>query len=195
VPPGVALDAACGTGRHSRHLADRGFEIIGVDANRTMLARAEAKVPGGDFRVGDLRAVPVDDAAVDVVVCSLALSHVPEVGPVLAEFARVVRPGGTIIVSDMHPHYSTFGGAAAFPTESEGFELHFVPNLVHPVSEYVSAALDAGLVVGECREPRVPESAITTNPAHAVVPGAVRQAFEELPFLLAWRFDRPAAAS
>src|SRR5215510_12818388 len=86
VPTGVALDAACGTGRHSRHLADRGFEIIGVDANRTMLARAEAKVPGGDFRVGDLRALPVDDAAVDVVVCSLALSHVPEVAPVVAEF-------------------------------------------------------------------------------------------------------------
>src|SRR5262245_16889328 len=72
--PGVALDAACGTGRHSRHLADLGFEIIGVDANRTMLGLAEARVPGGDFRVGDLRALPVDDATVDVVVCSLALS-------------------------------------------------------------------------------------------------------------------------
>jgi ubiquinone/menaquinone biosynthesis C-methylase UbiE len=194
VPPGVALDAACGTGRHSRHLADRGFEIIGVDANRTMLARAEAKVPGGDFRVGDLRALPVDDAAVDVVVCSLALSHVPEVGPVLAEFARVVRPGGTVIVSDMHPLYVTFGGAAVFPAASEGFELHFVPNLVHPVSDYVRAAVDAGLVIRECHEPVVPDGAITGNPAHAVMPDAVRQAFDGLPFLLVWRFERTAAS-
>jgi len=46
-------------------------------------------------------------------------------------------------------------------------------------------------VVCECREPLVPESSITTNPAHAVVPDAVRQAFEDLPFLLAWRFERP----
>jgi ubiquinone/menaquinone biosynthesis C-methylase UbiE len=194
-PAGVALDAACGTGRHSRHLADRGFDVIGVDANRTMLARAEAKVPGGDFRVGDLGALPVDDAAVDVVVCSLALTHVAELGPVLAEFARVVRPGGTVIVSDMHPHFITYGGAAVFPTGSDGFELHFVRNLVHPVSEYVRAALDAGLLIRECREPLVPDSAITTNPAHAVVPDAVRQAFEKLPFLLVWRLERPDAPS
>jgi SAM-dependent methyltransferase len=194
LPAGIALDAACGTGRHSRHLADRGFEVIGVDANATMLARARAKVPAGDFRLGDLGALPVDDAAVDVVVCSLALTHLPELGPALAEFARVVRPGGTIIVSDVHPLYVTFGGAAVFPTASEGFELHFVPNLVHPVSDYVRAALDAGLLIRECREPVVPDVAITTNPAHAVVPDAVRQAFEGLPFLLVWRFERTAAS-
>ncbi|HET8617655.1 MAG TPA: class I SAM-dependent methyltransferase [Acidimicrobiales bacterium] len=194
VAPGVALDAACGTGRHSRHLADRGFEIIGVDANRTMLARAEAKVPEGDFRLGDLGALPVDDAAVDLVVCSLALTHVPELGPAFAEFARVVRPGGTVIVSDIHPLNVTFaGGAAIFPGASERFELHFVRNLVHSVSEYVGAAGDTGLLIRECREPVVPDSAITTNPAHAVVPDAVRQALEGLPFLLVWRFARAEA--
>jgi ubiquinone/menaquinone biosynthesis C-methylase UbiE len=191
LPAGVALDAACGTGRHSRHLADRGFEVIGVDANRTMLARAEAKVPDGDFRVGDLRALPVEDAAVDVVVCSLALTHVPELGPALAEFARVVRPGGTIIVSDVHPQSVSFGGAAVFPAASDGFELHFVPNLRHPVSEYVRAVLDAGLAIRECREPAFPELAITSNPAYAVVPDAVRQAFEGLPFLLVWKLESP----
>jgi ubiquinone/menaquinone biosynthesis C-methylase UbiE len=195
LPPGDALDAACGTGRHSRHLADRGFDVIGVDANRTMLAVAEAKVPEGDFRVGDLGALPVDDAAVDVVVCSLALTHMSDLGPVFAEFARVVRPGGTVIVSDMHPHYVTFGGAAVFPTGSEAFELHFVRNLVHPVSTYVGAALDAGLLIRECHEPAVPEDAITTNPAHAVVPDAVRQAFEGLPFLLVWTLERPGPAA
>jgi ubiquinone/menaquinone biosynthesis C-methylase UbiE len=190
VPPGIALDAACGTGRHSRHLADRGFEVIGVDANATMLARAEAKVPVGDFRLGDLGALPVDDTSVDVVVCSLALTHVSDLGPALAEFARVVRPRGIVIVSDVHPLYVAFGGAAVFPTASERFELHYVPNLVHPVSEYVRAAVDAGLLIRECREPVVPDVAITTNPAHSVVPEAVRQAFEGLPFLLVWRFER-----
>ena len=120
-----------------------------------MLARAEAKVPGGDFRFGDLGALPVDDAAVDLVVCSLALTHLPELGPAFAEFARVVRPGGTVIVSDIHPLWVTFVGAAAvFPAASEGFELHFVRNLLHPVSEYVRTAIDAGLLIHECREPR-----------------------------------------
>jgi SAM-dependent methyltransferase len=168
--------------------------VVGVDANRAMLARAEAKVPEGEFRVGDLGDLPVDDAAVDLVVCSLALTHVPDVGAVLAEFARVVRPGGTVIVSDMHPQFVTLGGGAAvFPAPSDAFELHYVRNLVHPVSTYVGAALRAGLGIRECREPEVPAAAITANPAHAVVPDAVRQALDGLPFLLVWRFERAPA--
>ena len=187
----VAVDAACGTGRHSAYLHQRGFDVIGVDANRSMLALAEAKVPQADFRVGDLAALPVDDDAVDLVVCSLALTHVPTLEPVMAEFARVVRPGGCVVVSDVHPTAVMFGGAAVFPTDSERFELHYVRNTVHAVSDYVGAAAAAGLVVSECREPLVPEGAITANPAHAVVPDAVRQAFTGLPFLLVWRLDRP----
>ena len=72
-------------------------------------------------------------------------------------------------------------------------QLHYVRSVVHPVSEYVQAATATGLVVRACREPVMPESAITRNPAFAVVPDAVRQAFEGLPFLLVWRLDKPAA--
>jgi ubiquinone/menaquinone biosynthesis C-methylase UbiE len=193
LPAGIALDAACGTGRHSAHLRARGFEVIGVDANRSMLTIAEAKVPDCDFRVGDLAALPVDDDEVDVVVCSLALTHVERIAPVLAEFARVVRPGGSVVLSDIHPAALTFGSVALFPTGSETFELHYVRSVVHPVSDYVQGATAAGLVVRACREPVMPESAITRNPAFAVVPDAVRQAFEGLPFLLVWQLDKPAA--
>jgi ubiquinone/menaquinone biosynthesis C-methylase UbiE len=187
----VALDAACGTGRHSVYLSRLGFEVIGVDANRTMLALAESKVPAADFRLGDLAELPVDDGAVDVVVCSLALTHVERLEPVIAEFARVTCPGGAVILSDIHPTTVTFGGGAVFPTDSRRLELHFVRDLVHAVSDYVRAAAAAGLVVRDCREPVVPESAITTNPAYTVVPDAVRQAFEGLPFLLVWSLAKP----
>ena len=193
LPAGIALDAACGTGRHSAHLRARGFEVTGVDANRSMLTIAEAKVPDCDFRVGDLASLPVDDDAVDVVVCSLALTHVEHIEPVLGEFARVVRPGGSVVLSDIHPAALTFGSVAVFPTGRDQLELHYVRSVVHPVSEYVQAATATGLVVRACREPVMPESAITRNPAFAVVPDAVRQAFEGLPFLLVWRLDKPAA--
>jgi ubiquinone/menaquinone biosynthesis C-methylase UbiE len=193
LPAGIALDAACGTGRHSAHLRARGFEVTGVDANRSMLTIAEAKVPDCDFRVGDLAALPVDDDAVDVVVCSLALTHVERIEPVLGEFARVMRPGGSVVLSDIHPAALTFGSVAVFPTGRDQLELHYVRSVVHPVSEYVQAATATGLVVRACREPVMPESAITRNPAFAVVPDAVRQAFEGLPFLLVWRLDKPAA--
>ncbi|MFI5584740.1 methyltransferase domain-containing protein [Amycolatopsis sp. NPDC051758] len=55
-----------------------------------------AKASGGDFRLGELTHLPVDDAAVDLVVCGLALTHAADLGPVLAEFARVLRPGGHV---------------------------------------------------------------------------------------------------
>ena len=49
LPRGVALDAACGTGRHSAYLASLGHTVIGVDSSVAMLARAREKVPGGEF--------------------------------------------------------------------------------------------------------------------------------------------------
>jgi ubiquinone/menaquinone biosynthesis C-methylase UbiE len=190
-PRGAALDAACGTGRHAEHLRSLGYDVVGVDATEAMLAVARAKVPDADFRQGPLQALPVDDASVDVVTCSLALTHVEDLDPVVAEFARVLRPGGWAVLADIHPVFATFGGAAFFPGEGEGMELRYVPNLVHLASEYVQAATAAGLEVAECHEPTVPESAIVTNPAFPVLPDAVRAAFDGLPSILVWRLTKP----
>ena len=77
LPRGTALDAACGTGRHAEHLAALGHAVIGIDTSPEILAVARAKTPGAHFRVGDLYQLPVPDRHVDVVVCALALSHVP----------------------------------------------------------------------------------------------------------------------
>jgi ubiquinone/menaquinone biosynthesis C-methylase UbiE len=191
-PPGVALDAACGTGGQAEQLASLGYEVIGVDGSDEMLDVARAKVPAATFRRGDLDALPLDDASVDVVTCSLALTHVTELGPAIADFARVLRPGGCVILADIHPLAVTFGAAAAiFPTGEEGLQFAYVRNHLHQVADYVTAAIAAGLTVADCREPIYPESAITGNPAYAVVPDAVRQTYEGLPFVLAWRLVKP----
>src|SRR5215211_4708844 len=52
LPPGRALDAACGTGRYARHLVERGHEVVGFDLTPEMLLRAAAKVPEGTFLEG-----------------------------------------------------------------------------------------------------------------------------------------------
>ena len=59
-----------------------------------MLARARRRVPTGAFHRGDLHRLPLAGGTVDPVGCCLALTHVPRLEPVLAEFARVLRPGG-----------------------------------------------------------------------------------------------------
>lgn len=77
MPPGDALDAACGTGRYAEHLAGRGHRVVGVDSSPDMLDRARTRVPSGTFLCGDLHQLPLPDRSVDLVVSGLALTHVP----------------------------------------------------------------------------------------------------------------------
>jgi ubiquinone/menaquinone biosynthesis C-methylase UbiE len=188
LPVGRALDAACGTGRHAIHLQARGWEVTGVDATPAMLDQARAKAPTVRFQPGDLLALPVADAAVDLAVCSLALTHVPELEAAIAELARVVRPGGTVILSDIHPTATLIGGTAAFPHEG-GFA--HVRNLHHPLSSYLRAARTAGLSVVDCTEVESDEELITSHIAYGFHPDAVRQAFDSIPFVVIWELRRP----
>src|SRR5215212_3822849 len=71
LPAGTAVDAACGTGRHTLHLVTRGHQVIGVDNSPDMLTVARAKLPHGDWRLGDLHDLPIPDACTDLVVCAL----------------------------------------------------------------------------------------------------------------------------
>lgn len=198
LPLGRALDAGCGTGRHAGFLAGLGHETIGVDATPGMLAVARERFPDVELREGHLEALPLDDASVDLVVSSLAVCHAPDLDAVLSELARVVRPGGTVIISDPHPMTVQLGGVAGFrdrasaAERTDGFTLPFVPNLLHPLHTYVNAAVAAGLEIVECREPTFPESAIVTNPAYAMVPDAVREAYTGLPFIVVWRLRKPS---
>jgi ubiquinone/menaquinone biosynthesis C-methylase UbiE len=190
IAPGVALDAACGTGRHALALSELGHRVIGVDATEAMLAVARQKVPGADFRTGRLEALPVDGVSVDVVTCALALTHVDELAPVISEFARVLRPGGRAVLSDIHPFMAMTSSVAAFNEEGERGALPFVVNLPHQVSEYVQAFLGAGLAIRQCVEPPVTEEMLSVFPTYPSYPDATRDAFIGLPYLLIWELER-----
>jgi len=192
--PGVALDAACGTGRHAAILSSKGWEVIGVDATEAMFERARAKVPAATFHSGRLQALPVETDCIDLVVCGLALSHVEDLAPVYAEFARVLRPGGRFITTDMHPTMCSTGGMAAFPTTDtrpdvaagDPMTINYVPNLVHNVHEYIAAIVASDLEIAGCHEPAVNETTVASFPSFEAFPDATRQAFLGLPYLLIW---------
>lgn len=118
LPVGVALDAACGTGRHTAYLASLGHRVIGVDESPEMLAVARAKVPAAELHEGDLHDLPLADDSVDLVVCALALVHVPELGRAFAELVRVLRPGGRLVVSDSRGLIGDLGGPAGAQAHS-----------------------------------------------------------------------------
>jgi ubiquinone/menaquinone biosynthesis C-methylase UbiE len=109
LPPGIALDAACGTGRHAEYLSMRGHQVVGVDSSPDMLQRARTRVPRAEFRQGDLDQLPLPNDHVDLVVCALALTHVSDLKPVITEFARVLRPGGHLVIIDVHHELVSLG--------------------------------------------------------------------------------------
>jgi SAM-dependent methyltransferase len=154
VPVGIALDAACGTGRHAAHLASLGHTVIGVDTSPAMLARAREKVPQGEFHEADLHELPLADGSVDLVVCAIALVHVADLEGPFREFARVLRPGGHLVVSDQRGLI----GDIVFPVvhERPDGELGYMPFYGRLASDYLAAALPLGYQVLRCEEPRVP---------------------------------------
>ena len=153
LPAGTVLDAACGTGRYAAYLVAQGHHrVLGVDSSPEMLHRASIRVPQGTFLRGDLHRLPVADDAVDIVVCALALVHVPSLAPVLAEFARVLRPGGHLVASDVHRDLVMLGSVVHSPGPTG--EPGLAPTYRHSTGDYLRAALPVGLRVRRCQEPR-----------------------------------------
>ncbi|WP_159712046.1 class I SAM-dependent methyltransferase [Geminicoccus flavidas] len=191
LPVGRVLDAGCGTGRHAAWLAARGHQVVGVDGSPAMLAKAQAKLPGCRFKRGDLAALPVPDASVDAALCALALVHVADLRPALREFARVVRPGGQVVISDVHPVLVQLGWQAKFRT-AEG-KAGFMRLNRHLAADYAAAALDAGLQLsGLYESPLTPESAMTV--AREPLPDANAAAWVGLPGVIVWHLTKPGPA-
>lgn len=100
-------DLGCGTGELAASLAPFVARVIGVDASKPMLAAARRRLEDAgnvELRAGELEALPIADGELDAVVLFLVLHHVAEPPLALAEVARVLKPGGRVLVVDMLPH-------------------------------------------------------------------------------------------
>ncbi len=95
------LDAGCGTGGLSRRLAaaEPAWTWTGVDLSPLACALARERVPAAEIREADVTALPFPDASFDAVVSADVLYHVPDDALALRELARVLRPGGTLVVN------------------------------------------------------------------------------------------------
>jgi ArsR family transcriptional regulator len=106
-PQWVVGDLGCGTGQVSAALAPFVARVVAVDGSPAMLQAARKRLQGLhniDLRRGELEALPVDDARLDAATLMLVLHHVPVPPRALGEVARVLKPGGRILIVDMLPH-------------------------------------------------------------------------------------------
>lgn len=100
-------DLGCGSGVLAEYLAPWVARVIGVDDSAAMLQAARKRARQLDnleIRRGPLEDLPLDDASLDAAICVLVLHHVADPGVALCEAARVLRPGGRLLVADMLPH-------------------------------------------------------------------------------------------
>jgi ArsR family transcriptional regulator len=108
-PEGRLLDIGTGTGRVLELLAPRVRQALGVDASKAMLALARARLNGPDLahcavRQADMYRLPLSDQSFDIVVLQMVLHYAEDPAGVVAEAARVLRPGGRLIVIDLAAH-------------------------------------------------------------------------------------------
>jgi ubiquinone/menaquinone biosynthesis C-methylase UbiE len=116
------LDAGCGSGPIYADLRDAGAIVTAIDSSDGMLDQAKLRLgTDADLSLADLgEPLPFDDDTFDDVVASQALHHLENWGPTLAEFRRVLKPGGRLIISEEHPS-ATFLGDRLSGGNSEYF--------------------------------------------------------------------------
>jgi ubiquinone/menaquinone biosynthesis C-methylase UbiE len=168
------LDIGCGEGQVSRRLAESGAHIVGIDPTLAQVREAHARGDGPQYARARAEALPCRAGAFDAVVLCLALEHVDAFAVVFEEVARVLTPGGRFVLVLAHPflqapgsgwvesenadeHFWRIGaylGDQVEVTEIEpGVSLRFVHR---PLSRYMHAMGQAGLLIDDMEEPAPP---------------------------------------
>jgi SAM-dependent methyltransferase len=92
------LEVGCGTGVFLRAAADRGAEVVGLDASEALLELARARVPEADLRLGDMQFLPFEDDAFDVVAGFNSFFFAADLAAALREAGRVAKPGAQVVI-------------------------------------------------------------------------------------------------
>lgn len=148
------LDLGCGKARLARQMLRAGAaRAVAADLVLAMHARRPPAVAGAREPwsvVAPTHPLPFPAASFDVVVCALVLGHVADLESALGHMARVLRPGGRLLISDFHPFATLRGFDRTF--EDAG-TTHAIAQHAHLFGDYVRVLGAQGLVIETLEEP------------------------------------------
>nr|WP_225562851.1 methyltransferase domain-containing protein [Rhodanobacter sp. DHG33] len=175
--PRTAIDVGCGEGWLARALAEKGVQVLGVDAVPALVETARAK--GGDFRILSYEAIASGalDQRADVVVCNFSLLGGASVDALLVAAPRLLEPGGALIVQTLHPAmagepYADGWREGSWVGCGEGFG-QAAPWYFRTLGSWVAAFGAAGMDLVQLVEPLHPD---TGRPASVIFVAVARQA-------------------
>ncbi|MFO1140647.1 MAG: class I SAM-dependent methyltransferase [Paracoccus sp. (in: a-proteobacteria)] len=162
----TALDIGCGEGRFCRMLAAEGIATTGIDPTLRLLDAARARDPQGNYLQARAEALPFADASFDLVVSYLTLIDIDDYAAAIAEMARVLRPGGSLLIANLNSFstagdWTAEGKAAGFlidnyldsRAEWESWNGILIRNWHRPFHLYMQALLKNGLRLAHFDEP------------------------------------------
>jgi ubiquinone/menaquinone biosynthesis C-methylase UbiE len=148
----TCLEIGCGTGKNTGWLAQKASAVTAVDLSDEMLAKAREKIVSGkvQFVEADItKPWTFATGTHDLVVFSLVLEHIENLGPVFKEASRLLKPGCHVYIGELHPFKQYSGSKARFETEEE---LQVVECYNHHISDFIRAAKDQELVLADINE-------------------------------------------
>lgn len=167
----VGLDVGCGEGRFCRVMQEEGITAVGIDPTQSLIERAQALDPKGDYVVGFAEEMPFEDDQFDLIAAYLTLIDIPDLDRGIAEMARVLKPGGTLLISNLQSFATAKEGITWVQAtldrplevkidnyyEDRADWVHWtgvnIRNFHRPLSRYMSVLLANGLELTEFAEP------------------------------------------
>jgi ubiquinone/menaquinone biosynthesis C-methylase UbiE len=151
----VVADIGCGTGRHWKKILDRRpARLLGFDVSAGMLEVLREKYPAAETWLISGEVLPIPDRSVDLALSTLTIAHIPRLPDALAEWSRVLRPGGDLLITDYHPAALARGGQRTFRADGK---LMAVQNHVYPIRVVCEEAAKAGLCTVAVTEQKIDE--------------------------------------